>query len=66
MYLLGDPIGKHVEWNRDGTRRWMGNYEAGLPDGDWIYYRENNQIAQTRTYRVGELIKIDGTKVNKP
>ena len=65
-YLLGDPIGKHVEWNRDGTRRWMGTFEAGLPDGDWIYYGENNQIAQTRTYRVGELIKVDGTKVDKP
>lgn len=64
-YLLGDPIGKHVEWNRDGTRHWMGSYEAGLPDGDWIFYGENNQIAQARTYRVGELIKVDGTKVNK-
>ena len=62
-YVLGDPVGKHVEWNRDGTRRWVGGYEAGLPDGDWIYYGENNQIAQTRTYRIGELIKVDGTKV---
>jgi antitoxin component YwqK of YwqJK toxin-antitoxin module len=65
-YLLGDPIGRHLEWNRDGTRRWLGEYEAGLANGDWIYYSDNNQIMQVRTFKIGVLVKVDGVKVNKP
>ena len=64
-YDQGIPLGKHFAWNRDGTRNWVGTYEGGLPDGDWTYYGDNNQIVQVRTYRMGELIKVDGIKVDR-
>lgn len=64
-YEFGLPMGKHISWNRDGTRNWVAQYEGGVPHGDWTYYGENNRIVQVRTYEMGALQKVDGIKVNR-
>ncbi len=62
----GDAIGVHRWLYPNGQVEIDGEYRGGLQHKIWHRYNPDGTIYMTRTYRYGNLIKIDNVKVAKP
>ena len=62
-FIFGLPEGKHVFYQEDGGIVRIERYQGGVKQGKWIFYNSDNLIEQTREYRQGELIKVDGQTI---
>ena len=62
-FIYGLPDGKHTFYQEKGGVDHIERYEGGVKQGKWIFYNSDNLIEQTREYRQGELIKVDGQTI---
>ena len=62
----GDAVGLHKWLYPNGQIETVGEYRGGLKHKVWYKYYPDGTVYMTRTYRFGNLIKIDNVKVQKP
>jgi len=62
-FIYGLPDGKHTFYQEKGGVDHIERYEGGVKQGKWIFYNSDNLKKQTREYRQGELIKVDGQTI---
>lgn len=58
-YINGIPVGKYIEWYKDGSVKIIGNYnEKGIEDGEFKKFYENGQIEYIGFIDYGEYDSI--------
>lgn len=62
-FQAGEPVGIHMAYHPNGSRKYIGNYVSGMKDGDWKYYDENDYNFLTVTYKNDIEIKWQGEKI---
>lgn len=63
-FEIGLPKGKHVYRDETGALVRVERYEYGRRDGKWVFYGPQQILLQTLEYRDGELVRIDGQRIN--
>lgn len=63
VFSEGSPVGFHVMYHRNGKRLSAGNYKAGMKEGDWKYYDEEEFNYLTIQYKNNIEIKWQGKKI---
>jgi antitoxin component YwqK of YwqJK toxin-antitoxin module len=62
-FLGGDPVGIHTLYYANGKKMYTGNYVAGMKDGDWKFYDEEEFNYLTISYKNDIEIKWQGQKI---
>lgn len=62
-FLSGDPVGIHTLYYANGKKMYTGNYVAGMKDGDWKFYDEEEFNYLTISYKNDIEIKWQGQKI---
>lgn len=62
-FVAGQPEGIHQAWHPNGSRKYVGNYTAGMKNGDWKYFDELNFNYLTITFKNDIEIKWQGEKI---
>jgi antitoxin component YwqK of YwqJK toxin-antitoxin module len=63
-YFEGQENGKHVYYYDTGQIKEEQNYRLGLKDGEWKSYDINGELLLSTTWRNGNVVKMEGVKVN--
>lgn len=59
----GVETGKHTYFYEKGQVQEVGSFKFGLKEGDWVKFDEEGIQTGILTYKLGELIKVDGERV---
>ena len=62
----GAESGKHTHYYENGQTKSYGVYKFGQKEGDWITYSELGEVISVVTYKAGEVIRVDGEKIEQP
>ena len=63
-FSYDSPVGTHKVWSSKGILISSGKFKNGLKNGKWILNKEKGEVDHEYKYRNGDLIKVDGRKVN--
>ena len=64
-FSFGEPEGLHRVWSAEGIIVSSGKYKEGVKHGKWKFYDSEGVIKNIYKYKHGELIKVDGRKVQE-
>jgi uncharacterized protein len=62
-FITGMPIGIHAGFHPNGARKFIGNYNSGMRDGDWKFFDENDFNYLTITYKNDIEVKWQGERL---
>lgn len=62
-YEDGEPKGKHTWYHQNGIKKMTGKYVGGVKHGIWRTYDKMGEVTEEIQYKNGEIIKINGFKV---
>ena len=64
-YIEGEPHGKHTYYHPNGRKSLEGSYNLGEKIKDWKRYHPDGLLFMTMKYEEGQLIRINGKRVDK-
>lgn len=62
-YEEGEPKGRHTYYHLNGVKKMSGKYVGGVKHGIWRTYDTMGEETEEILYRNGEIVKINGFKV---